>query len=115
MSQKKKCQFCEGEAAFLCDHILGWTKERMFHRCDAALCDKCRTVAGYITLDGVDSIDKCPRHVGKCDAEIDAPVMSNKEAEAIRRRMRFQIVGANLTEKQRCFEFLETQCKILER
>lgn len=88
----QKCQFCENPSSHLCDHILGWNRNRMFHRCDAPMCEDCRTQVGMITLNGVDSIDRCPLHVGKEDAHL-AVLMTAREAEAIRRRSRFVIVG----------------------
>lgn len=89
----KRCQFCDKPAGFECDYILGWNRNRMFHRCDAALCDGCRTQVGIITLNGVDSIDRCELHVGKADAATTV-LMTAREAEAIRRRNRFVLVKA---------------------
>ena len=64
----------------------------MFLRCDASMCDSCRTQVGMISLGGVDSVDKCPKHVGKEDAFVTV-VMTAREAEAIRRRNRFTVVN----------------------
>lgn len=86
----RKCQFCSKAATHQCDLILGWNRNRMFHRCDALLCDACRSQVGIITLNGVDSIDRCPLHVEAMDACLTV-LITTREAEAIRRRSQFRL------------------------
>jgi sulfur relay (sulfurtransferase) complex TusBCD TusD component (DsrE family) len=87
-----KCQFCDKPAAYQCDHILGWNQNRMSQTCDAHLCNDCRTQVGICTLGGLDSIDRCPLHKETADASLHV-LMTDEDAEAIRRRNAFRVVG----------------------
>lgn len=40
------------------------TEDSVMHTCDARMCENCKKQVGMITLDGVDSIDHCPHHLG---------------------------------------------------
>ena len=40
-------------------------EESEMFRCDAALCERCKTRVGMTTLGGVDSVDHCPSHYGE--------------------------------------------------
>ena len=91
MPAKETCQFCDNPTSHYCDYILGWNRNRMFHRCDAPLCENCRKQIGICTLGGVDSIDRCPLHVGVEDAFLDV-VLTTSEARAIRLRNQFRVV-----------------------
>lgn len=107
----KKCIFCGGRAGLLCDSFLGWQRKtgamereapnlrmlraddvpqkyRLFHTCDAPLCEACTSSHGAVhfkfrTGHLIDSIDFCPGHDFGSLAEI-----TGLQAEAMRAKWR---------------------------
>lgn len=63
-------------------------EESEMFTCDAALCEQCGTRVGMTTVQGVDSVDHCPHHVGKAER---IRCLTEAEADNERRRARLRI------------------------
>lgn len=93
---KATCMWCDREAAFLCDAVLGMKAavgpkqtviyaplaEQEVWTCDAPMCEDHRRMVGFVCGKEPGTIDRCPLCVSD---EPHCEPMLKEEAEAIRR------------------------------